>query len=587
MELQSRDTPLPPFFAAVRRRHPDVDIVLLPPAATRRAGRSTAAEQPARQRVRPGHRHRHQGVGRRPSATGRCPTPASPSADDPASVAARARLDRPARRLAARPAGRRAHRRTAGSSATGRGDISQLVGRRATDAPASRRTPRESAASSSRPPPRPCRSAPTGPASWRAADGSGAVRDGPDRPVVGRAVISTSRPRPARSPKPRPTGFTAGVAGAARAVREHVAPPRQRRSAPPPRRRADGLRASAADYVRTDQRGRDRPPPPRHRAPGGAVSVDVVHPARRCRGRCPRSTPSPPGSGSTPPTCSRPPRRSTTSARSSPGTPASPTGPGSAADGVPRARSGRPAAWPTRCRWRCARVARRVDQHAATPAVPARAPGHGSSDERGAARRHHRRPAGPGGRGDRRRGAGDPGRRRRLRQPGDDLRGRPGPVDHRPDGRGGGHPGGVRPGADPRPGRAEVRRGRRPGRRRPRLDARPGRLLARGQPLVGRPRPASSSWRSSPRRPARSATGTASRRGRATPPTPSSLDRDLADLGPPRGPGPAHRRRAPVARQRALGTAGAVETIEGGDRPADARRRPVPALPLRPDRLRR
>ncbi len=31
MELQSRDAPLPPVFAAVRRRHPDVDIVLLPP----------------------------------------------------------------------------------------------------------------------------------------------------------------------------------------------------------------------------------------------------------------------------------------------------------------------------------------------------------------------------------------------------------------------------------------------------------------------------------------------------------------------------------------------------------------------------
>ncbi|GAA4733122.1 hypothetical protein GCM10023350_15740 [Nocardioides endophyticus] len=30
MELQSRGAPLPPFFAAVRRRHPDVDIVLLP-----------------------------------------------------------------------------------------------------------------------------------------------------------------------------------------------------------------------------------------------------------------------------------------------------------------------------------------------------------------------------------------------------------------------------------------------------------------------------------------------------------------------------------------------------------------------------
>ena len=31
MELQSRDAPLPPFFAAVRRRHPDIGIVLLPP----------------------------------------------------------------------------------------------------------------------------------------------------------------------------------------------------------------------------------------------------------------------------------------------------------------------------------------------------------------------------------------------------------------------------------------------------------------------------------------------------------------------------------------------------------------------------
>jgi hypothetical protein len=31
MELQSRDAPLPPFFAATRRRHPDVDIVLLAP----------------------------------------------------------------------------------------------------------------------------------------------------------------------------------------------------------------------------------------------------------------------------------------------------------------------------------------------------------------------------------------------------------------------------------------------------------------------------------------------------------------------------------------------------------------------------
>jgi hypothetical protein len=31
MELQSRDAVLPPLLAAVRRRHPDVDVVLLPP----------------------------------------------------------------------------------------------------------------------------------------------------------------------------------------------------------------------------------------------------------------------------------------------------------------------------------------------------------------------------------------------------------------------------------------------------------------------------------------------------------------------------------------------------------------------------
>lgn len=44
MELQSRGAPLPPFFAAVRRRHPDVDIVLLPPE-------QTGAEQTDRDRA--------------------------------------------------------------------------------------------------------------------------------------------------------------------------------------------------------------------------------------------------------------------------------------------------------------------------------------------------------------------------------------------------------------------------------------------------------------------------------------------------------------------------------------------------------
>ena len=38
MELQPSTAPLPPFFAAVRRRHPDVDIVLLPPEEPLEAG---------------------------------------------------------------------------------------------------------------------------------------------------------------------------------------------------------------------------------------------------------------------------------------------------------------------------------------------------------------------------------------------------------------------------------------------------------------------------------------------------------------------------------------------------------------------
>lgn len=41
MELQPPTAPLPPFWAAVRRRHPDVDVVVLPdqpPAAEHRVG---------------------------------------------------------------------------------------------------------------------------------------------------------------------------------------------------------------------------------------------------------------------------------------------------------------------------------------------------------------------------------------------------------------------------------------------------------------------------------------------------------------------------------------------------------------------
>jgi hypothetical protein len=45
MELQSRDAPLPPFFAAVRRRHPDVDIVLLAPEPADDGRPETATER--------------------------------------------------------------------------------------------------------------------------------------------------------------------------------------------------------------------------------------------------------------------------------------------------------------------------------------------------------------------------------------------------------------------------------------------------------------------------------------------------------------------------------------------------------------
>jgi hypothetical protein len=45
MELQSRGAPLPPFFAAVRRRHPDVDLVLLPPERSEGERAEPATEQ--------------------------------------------------------------------------------------------------------------------------------------------------------------------------------------------------------------------------------------------------------------------------------------------------------------------------------------------------------------------------------------------------------------------------------------------------------------------------------------------------------------------------------------------------------------
>jgi len=45
MELRSRDSPLPPFFAAVRRRHPDIDIVLLSAESSVQVARVPASER--------------------------------------------------------------------------------------------------------------------------------------------------------------------------------------------------------------------------------------------------------------------------------------------------------------------------------------------------------------------------------------------------------------------------------------------------------------------------------------------------------------------------------------------------------------
>jgi hypothetical protein len=54
MELEAGDAGLPPFFAAVRRRHPDVDIVLLapdPPAATTEGADRAQVEESLRRTI--------------------------------------------------------------------------------------------------------------------------------------------------------------------------------------------------------------------------------------------------------------------------------------------------------------------------------------------------------------------------------------------------------------------------------------------------------------------------------------------------------------------------------------------------------
>ena len=142
MELQPPTAPLPPFFAAVRRRHPDVDIVLLPPeapAAPGRAGRRRrgrpADPRPGRRRRGPAGADAGAGGGRRTAGRLRAGRRAPSSlgrACWPSRTTGSAALD------AARDGARRT---TAGSSPGPRAGSSRVLGRRdGLDAPA-RRTP--------------------------------------------------------------------------------------------------------------------------------------------------------------------------------------------------------------------------------------------------------------------------------------------------------------------------------------------------------------------------------------------------------------------------------------------------------------
>lgn len=133
MELQSRDAPLPPFFAAVRRRHPDVDIVLLPP--DQRAAEPTGQPEPATELQLANAFDLATGTATKVWAAavgdGQVPDTRFAFGDDPASVTARARLAGP---IDGSPLVPLAATLTQDGweLAYRAGDISQLVGRRAT-----------------------------------------------------------------------------------------------------------------------------------------------------------------------------------------------------------------------------------------------------------------------------------------------------------------------------------------------------------------------------------------------------------------------------------------------------------------------
>ncbi|GAA4695759.1 hypothetical protein [Nocardioides conyzicola] len=133
MELQPRDAPLPPFFAAVRRRHPDVDIVLLPPE--QRAAEPVQQVEQATEQQLANAFDLATGIATKAWAEavgdGQVPETRFAFGDDPTSVEARARLagrlgESPLETLAA------ALTRDGWELAYRAGAVSQLIGRRAT-----------------------------------------------------------------------------------------------------------------------------------------------------------------------------------------------------------------------------------------------------------------------------------------------------------------------------------------------------------------------------------------------------------------------------------------------------------------------
>ena len=261
----------PPFFAALRRRHPDVDLVLLPPegagaevpgepvdddAPGRRDGPRLAADAAAllggrRRRGReppstgfgygpdPGQR---RGPGSRPSATARR-----------VAVPGRSRPRARARGWTVRrPAGAVARAGRLGATAA---ELTRVVRRRDRRRSCSPCAPRR------------CRRRRrAGPRAGATPDGGPAGRAGGDRPRPGTSSTSTCSPPPARSAAASTGGFTAAVSGAAA------------RFATAWERRLDELGAGRRGPGRRAARCRHRLPAhrPDGRVRGTALILDVL-----------------------------------------------------------------------------------------------------------------------------------------------------------------------------------------------------------------------------------------------------------------------------------------------------------------------